>query len=123
MACDAGPNGIGAVLSNVVDDVEHPIAYVSRSLTKAEQMYSQLDKEALAIVFTVHKFHVYLFGRHFQLVTDNKPLSRIFHERTAIPLITAAHLSRYASFLSGFDYTLVHHKGENNSNANFLSVP
>ncbi|CAA9994888.1 unnamed protein product, partial [Nesidiocoris tenuis] len=51
LTADAGPCGIAAVLSHDADGVEKPIAYASRSLTDAEMNYSQLDKEALAIVF------------------------------------------------------------------------
>ena len=45
--------------------MDKPIAYASRSLNTAEQKYSQLDKEALAILFGVSKFHHYLYGRRF----------------------------------------------------------
>ena len=51
--CDASPVGIVGILSHIVDSKEWPISFASRSLTQAEQNYSQLDREALAIVFSV----------------------------------------------------------------------
>ena len=57
MACDASPFGVGAILSQIQsDESEHPVAYASRLLSPAEQNYSHLDKEALAIIFGVGKF-------------------------------------------------------------------
>ena len=55
-----------------------PWSYASRSLNPAEKRYSQLDKEGLAIVFGVKKFHHYLFGRTFTICSDHKPLQHLF---------------------------------------------
>ena len=64
LTCDASPFGIGAVLAHIMDDgSERPVGYASKTLSQAEKGYSQLDKEALAIVFGVTKFHSYLYGR------------------------------------------------------------
>ncbi|GBN11787.1 hypothetical protein AVEN_236023-1 [Araneus ventricosus] len=68
--------GVGCVLAHIYPDrSERPIAFASKALSKTEQKYSQIDEEALAIVWAVKKFHLYLKGRRFTLVTDNhKPL-------------------------------------------------
>ena len=62
------------------DGTERPIGYVSRTLAKAERNYSQLEKEGLSCIFGIKKFHAYLLGHHFELITDHKPLLGLLRE-------------------------------------------
>jgi len=50
-----------------------------------EQNYSQIDREALALVFVLDKFHIYIYGCKFTLITDNRPLTRIFYHQAKLP--------------------------------------
>eukprot|EP00731_Ephydatia_muelleri_P014607 Em0008g327a len=65
------------------DGREHPVAFVSRTLAPTEKNYSQLDKEGLAIIFGVEKFHNILFGRQLTIFTDHKPLKHLFGKDNA----------------------------------------
>jgi transposase InsO family protein len=103
------------------DGTEKPISYASRSLSKAEKNYSQIEKEALAIQWGVKKFHMYLFGRKFTLLTDHQPLVSIFHPNKGIPATTAARLQRYAIFLSGYTYDIQYKNNSKHCNADGLS--
>ena len=80
------------------------IAFASRSLALAEKKYSQLDKEGLAIIFGVKRFHQYLVGRHFVILSDYKPLQHLFRETSGVPTLASARIQRWALILGAYDY-------------------
>ena len=80
---DASPVGLGAILTQIHhkhgNKTRKVVAYASRQLTDAEKRYSQCEKESLAIVYGVEKFHIYLYGQTFNLHSDWKALESIFN--------------------------------------------
>lgn len=81
---DASPVGLGAVLVQFSAGQPRIISYATKSLCETEMRYCQTEKEALALVWAVERFHFHLFGRTFELVTDHKPLEVIFSPKKQI---------------------------------------
>ena len=103
------------------DGTEHPIAFASRTLSSSEKNYAQVEKEALGLIFAVKKFHQYLYGRMFSLITDHKPLLSILGPKTGIPSLAAARLQRWALLLSAYTYTIEYKNSSSHGNADALS--
>jgi len=113
---DASNVAVGAILSQGKVGSDLPIAYVSRTLNKAEKNYNTTEKELLAIVWAVKQFRPYLFGRRFTVVTDHKPLTWLFNVKDP-----GARLVRWRLQLEEHDYEITYKPGTSNSNADALS--
>ena len=101
---DASEKGIGFTLMQK----GKPVTCASRSLTKAEQKYSQIEKELLAQVFGMEHNHQYVYGRRVTLWTDHKPLEMIAKK----PLAAAPkRLQRLLMRLMQYDVEIKYRRG------------
>lgn len=114
LTTDASDHAVGAVLSQVQDKIERPIAFASRTLNKAETNYSTIEKEALAIIWAIRKYKPYLLGNQFKLYTDHKPLTFIK---------TSTKNNRILNWrleLENYQYTVEYKQGKTNVVADAL---
>ena len=79
-----------------------PVAYASRTLTPVEQRYSQTEGEALAVLFAVERFQVYLYGTQFTVLSDSKALERIFTSKH----VTTPRIQNMVLKLQPYDFKL-----------------
>ena len=117
---DASPVGISAILSqNTPEQNDHKItSHASRALADPEKEYSQTEKEALAIVWSVEHFHLFLYGAKFSLITDHKALEVIYGKRTAK---ASARIERWILRLQPYTFKIVYKSGAENP-ADYLSL-
>ena len=96
-------------------------AYTSRSLSAAERNYAQIDKKGLAIVYGVKKFHHFLYGRQFTIVSDHRPLQHLFNETKSVSAMASTRIQRWALTLSAYNYNIKCQPGKQLANADLLS--
>ena len=99
---DASEKAIGGVLTQE----GHPVIYVSRKLSQAEQNYSNVERVALAIVFVVTRLNKFLLGMRFTLQSDQKLLKNLFAPDEEILKSASERITRWAIALIGFDFRL-----------------
>uniref|UniRef100_A0A5S6R6A2 RNA-directed DNA polymerase n=1 Tax=Trichuris muris TaxID=70415 RepID=A0A5S6R6A2_TRIMR len=122
IAADASEKGLGAVIMHrFPNGQEKAIAHASRALTPTEKGYSQIEKEALGLVFAVKKFHRMIHGRKFILLTDHQPLLSIFGSKKGIPVYTANRLHRWAVILLGYNFSIQYRSSNHFGCADALS--
>ena len=113
---DASGTGLGAVLSQVVDNHEHPVTFVSRKLLKHELNYATVEKEALAVKWAIHHLRYYLWGREFTLFTDHAPLKWMAMNKDKNDRIT-----RWFLELQDYRFKVEHKPGKEIPHADALS--
>ena len=107
---DASPVGIGAVLIQKDSRGPRIIAYGNRTLTALERKYSQTEKEALALVWSVEHFSIFLFGKTFDLITDHKPLEFLFGPKSK----PCARVERWVLRLQTYRFNIKYQPGKVN---------
>ena len=122
LSVDVSAYGVGAILAHKMPNgSERPVAFASRTLSCSEKNYSQIEKEALACVFGVKKFHQYLYGHHFTLITDHKPLIQLLNGQSAISTQASARIQHWTLTLSSYEYSIIFRSSEENANADAMS--
>lgn len=105
--CDSSQNGIGTCLMQN----GRPVSFASRSLTQSERNYAQIEKELLAIVYSVQKFHYYLYGQKSIVVySDHKPLIPIFKQ--PLSEVSSKRLARLLLKTLAYDLKVQHVPGK-----------
>ncbi|MDD9361324.1 MAG: pol polyprotein, partial [Anaplasma sp.] len=113
---DACGYGIGAVLVQRKEGQERVVAYASRHLNQAEQNYSTVEQECLAVVYACKQFRPYIFGSHFTIITDQSSLTWLMNAKNP-----NGRLVRWSILLQEYNATVKHRPGRKNMNADALS--
>ena len=114
LTTDASPDGLGAVLSqfNPLDESKrHIVLFASRCLSSVEKRYSQVEREALAVVWACERLKLYLVRKTFNLIVDNKAVEMIFGNPKSKP---SARIERWGLRLLPFTFKIRHESGESN---------
>ena len=113
---DASESAIGAVLLQESEGEFFPVAYISKKLSSRECKYSVIEKECLALVWAVKRFHVYLYGKPFTVQTDHQPLIYLSQA-----VFTNGRLMRWSLFLQSYQMHIEAIKGSQNVGADYMS--
>jgi len=117
LTTDASEGQIAACLSQK----GHPVIFVSKTLSAAERNYSNIEREAYAIIWAVLRLRQFLLGRYFTIITDHKPLEFLFAANKEIPKVASARITRWAISLMAFDYNVKYKPGSEIPHVDALS--
>ncbi len=120
VTCDASGKSLGAMLSQLdKNGEERAVAFASRGLSPTEQRYSAGEREALACVWSIEKWHLYTYGRKFTLKTDHKALESLLD--TGGTGVRPLRIHRWTERLRMYNFKVQYVKGADNSTADLLS--
>ncbi len=120
LSVDASPVGLAVVMAQYdprQPDQKHVVLNASRTLSNVEQRYSQVEKEALAVVWACERLHLYVYASEFDIVTDNKAVELIFGNPNSKP---KARIERWALRMMPYKFNVIHRPGRDNI-ADYLS--
>lgn len=108
--CDASRIGVGGVLYQTDEEGrEHPIAFVSKKINKAQKNYTVTELECLAAIVCVNRFRPYIEGLPFRIITDHSSLKWLMSQRDL-----SGRLARWSLKLQRYDFQIEHRKGSLN---------
>ena len=117
--CDASGYSLGAVICQADDlGFQRPIEFIGRGLTVQERRYSTTERELLAIVYAISKFHYYTEWAHFTIYSDHTALVSLFNKKESI---TSGRLARWLDLFMSYDFTVKYLQGKCNVVADLLS--
>ena len=110
---DGSPIGLGAVLTqkDVSTNEVTPLHYASSPLTPTQARYPQIDREALSVYWAVKRFHLFIYGGEFKVITDHQPLVSLFNNPTSKP---SARIERWLMELQQYRFTVEYRPGASN---------
>ena len=118
IAVDASAVALGANIFQVIEGIEHPIAYYSKRLNIHQQRYSTVEQEALALITACRVFSVYFGSQPITVYSDHSPLQ--FIQKMAN---YNQKLLRWSLELQQYNLTIKHRAGKNNLIPDILSRP
>ena len=111
---DASTDGCGAMMFQIQDDIEKPVAYLSKTFNSTERRWSTIEQETYAVYWAITSWESYLLGQHFEVQTDHKNILWLY--KSGVPKIL-----RWRLRLQEYDFDVKHLAGSKNVVADGLS--